>query len=332
MRKEKESQKIRNEKDKMNIVVTGATGFLGKEIVGELLRSGHRVTVLTRDVTKAKARMDSRAEPVAWGEGTSESWKKSVSESDAVIHLAGESVAGERWTPEYKRKLRSSRVTPTRALVNAIAEGEHKPKVLISASAVGFYGDRKEELLTEKSAPGTDFLAEVCVEWEREISRVAEFGVREVRMRIGIVLGEEGALAQMLKPLPLPFNPYKLGLGGPMGSGRQWVPWIHVSDIVGLFLWALQMESVQGAVNAVSPNPVRNAEFARAIGKVYHRPAVIPVPAFALKAILGEFAESLLGGQRAVPAVAESLRYRFRYEELETALQSLLSEEREEED
>ena len=316
----------------MNIVVTGATGFLGGEIVGELLRGGHHVTVLTRDVARAKSRLDSRAEPVAWGEGTSEDWKKSVSESDAVIHLAGESVAGERWTPEVKRKLRLSRVTPTRALVDAIGEGEHKPKVLISASAVGFYGDRKEELLTEKSAPGTDFLSEVCVEWEREVSRVSEFGVREVRLRIGIVLGDGGALAQMLKPLPLPFNPYKLGLGGPMGSGRQWVPWIHVADIVGLFLWALQTGEVQGAVNAVSPNPVRNAEFARAIGRVYHRPAFVPVPAFALKAMLGEFADSLLGGQRAVPAVAESLRYRFHYEEVETALQSLLGERREGED
>ena len=281
-------------------------------------------------MTKAKAKLDSRVEAMLWGENVPEDWKRVVSQSDAVIHLAGESVGGQRWTPEFKRKLHASRVEPTRALIAAIAEGasalNRKPSVLISASAVGYYGDRHDELLTEKSASGLDFLSELCVEWEREVSRVAQYGVREARMRIGIVLGEGGALERMLKPLPLPFNPYKLGLGGPLGSGRQWFPWIHLSDVVGLFLWVLENEEAHGAINTVAPNLVRNVEFAHAIGRAYHRPAILPVPAFALKAMLGEFADSLLGGQRAVPAVAESLGYRFHYEEVQTALDSLLRE------
>ncbi len=310
----------------MKITVTGGSGFLGSSLVGELLRDGHTVTVLTRSPDAARAKLDRRAKAVHWGEGASPEWKTTVSESDAVIHLAGESVSAQRWTPEFKRRLSSSRVEPTRALVKALREGACKPSVLLSASAVGFYGDRKDELLTEKSPPGSDFLASLCVEWEREVERAAEIGVREARLRIGIVLGEGGALERMIHPLPVSINPYALGLGGPLGSGKQWFPWVHASDVIGLFLWALKTETVRGAINAVSPNPVRNREFAQALGTVYHRPALLPVPGFALKAMLGEFADSLLGGQRAVPAVAESRGYRFQFEEIQPALNSLLRE------
>ena len=308
----------------MNVVVTGATGFIGRPLCAHLLALGHRVTVLSRDTGKAQATLDGAIKSLEWGAQAGDTWKKAVGSADAVIHLAGESVAGAKWTPDYKAKILSSRVESTRLLVGAICETERKPAVLISTSAIGYYGDRKDEAVTEKSAPNQDFLAQVCVAWEAEARKAETSGIRVVRMRVGIVLGEGGALEKMLHPLPLPINTYKLGAGGAMGSGRQWVSWVHMDDVIGLYTWALQNTQVQGAVNVTAPNPVTNAAFAHAIGQFFHRPTLVPIPAFALRALLGEFAESLLTGQKALPEVAEKLGYDFKYVTLEAALRAIL--------
>jgi uncharacterized protein (TIGR01777 family) len=308
----------------MRVVVTGATGFIGKPLCAALTGGGHSVTVLSRSAEHARATFGPQVESLAWGEGASGEWRRAVGEAGVVIHLAGEPIAGGRWTPEVKEKFRSSRVETTRRLVDAIREGGRKPDALVSASAVGYYGDRKDETITEDSPPGSDFLAGVCAQWEAEARRAEEAGVRVARMRIGIALGEGGALEKMLYPLPFPISPWKLGLGGPLGSGRQWIPWIHLDDVVGLCLLAATNPQVTGAVNVTAPHPVTNAEFARAIGRALGRPAVLPVPGFALRVILGEFAAYLLGGQRALPTVAQRSGYAFRYAEIDTALHSLL--------
>lgn len=270
-------------------------------------------------------------------------WKEAVRDADAVINLAGESVGGSRWTPEFKQKLMNSRIDTTRALVDVLiaaqnetheriekeaSPGSAQSRTLINASAVGYYGDRADETLTESSRAGSGFLADLCVRWEAEALRAQKAGVRVVLMRTGIVLGDGGALQSMLHPFPmpfhLPFNPWAIGLGGPMGNGKQWMPWIHLDDTVGLFIWAATNAQVVGACNVTAPNPVTNAGFAHALGAALHRPSVLPVPGCALKLLLGEFAGSLLGGQRAMPAVAERMGYTFEFREIAPALASIL--------
>ena len=310
----------------MRIMVTGATGFIGKPLCVRLLQEGHEVLALSRDAARAESELDKEVTCLKWGDESDREWAQAIGTVDTVVHLAGESVGGERWNAEYKRKIFDSRILTTRALVEAIGSQATKPTALVCASAVGYYGDRRDEILTEASAPGTDFLARTCREWEAEAGKAEALGLRVARMRIGIVLGRGGALEQMLYPLPhLPISPFKLGLGGPLGSGRQWVPWIHVEDVVGMFTWAAATETVRGVYNVTAPNPVMNAEFVHAIGHILHRPAVAPMPGFLLKAALGEFADVLLGGQRALPTAALQLGYRFRYETLEEALRALLS-------
>ncbi len=306
----------------MDIVVTGATGFIGRPLCAELVGAGHRVTALARDADRARALLGSNVMVAAWP-GADNGWRQVVIKADAVIHLAGESVAGQRWTPEFKAKIRSSRIEPTRALVDALQQAP-RPAALISASAVGYYGDRGDEVVTEASSPGTGFLPEVCVAWEAEALKAREAGARVALMRTGIVLGKGGALDKMLHPLPLPINPWKLGLGGPIGSGKQWLPWIHLDDVVALYLWAATTPQLAGPCNVTAPNPVTSAEFARAIGRALHRPAALPVPALALKLGLGEFADSLLTGQKVIPTVPQRLGYRFRFPDLDAALASLL--------
>lgn len=308
----------------MKILVTGATGFIGKPLCSSLRSAGHSLTSLTRHAARATALLGPDMQHVEWGGRKSLDWQQDVVEADVIVHLAGESVARQRWSPEFKAKIRSSRLDTTRALVDAMRPASRADQALICASAVGYYGDRGEETLSETSPPGKDFLAGVCAEWEAEAHKAADFGVRVASLRIGIVLGQDGALEKMLHPLPIPLNLYQCGLGGPLGSGKQWMPWIHIDDVVGLFCWAAQTPAVRGAVNVTAPKPVRNAEFARAIGKAYGRPAFLPVPAFALHALVGEFAEALLGGQKALPTVAETLGYKYHYTQLEAALNTLL--------
>jgi uncharacterized protein (TIGR01777 family) len=310
----------------MRIMVTGATGFVGRPLCARLLQEGHSVVALTRNAERAQGVLGEEVRCLTWGSENDLEWQDAIGHVDTVVHLAGESVSGQRWTAEYKQKIRDSRILTTRALVEAIGRATPKPTALICASAVGYYGDRKDETLTEASPPGKDFLARTCQEWEAEACKAETPGLRVARMRIGIVLGRGGgALEQMLFPLPLPVSPFKLGLGGPIGSGLQWFPWIHLEDVVGLFAWAATTEGIGGAFNATAPNPVTNAEFVHAIGRILHRPTVAPMPAFLLKMALGEFAEALLGGQRALPIAAQQRGYRFRYERLEEALRPLLA-------
>lgn len=293
----------------MRITLTGATGFIGTALTGTLREAGHELRFLTR-------RPGAVAGAYGWNPLGGEPPPESLEGADAVIHLAGEPVA-QRWTPEVKRLIRESRVAGTRYLVQALSTQSRRPEVLVCASAVGYYGDRKDEELTEQSAPGSGFLADTCAAWEEQADLARSLGIRVVKLRIGIVLGDGGALAKMLPP-------FRAGVGGPMGGGRQWMPWIHLGDLTRLAVFALENKDLKGAVNAVSPAPVRNAEFSRALGKALGRPAVFPVPAFGLRLLYGEMAEVLLASQRALPAAALSAGFSFRFNELEGALADLV--------
>jgi hypothetical protein len=235
---------------------------------------------------------------------------------DVVIHLAGEPVA-QRWNAEVKRRILDSRVLGTRALVNAISRVQHKPKVLACASAIGYYGDRGDEVLTESSTPGSGFLADVCRGWEGEADRAAEFGLRVIKLRIGFVLGRDGgALAQMVPA-------FRAFAGGRLGSGKQWMPWIHVNDVAEMFVHVVEND-IAGVWNAAAPNPVTNAAFTREMGKALHRPAVFPVPPFALKLAFGELGQHMLDSSRVIPEAAMKAVFPFRYPELAAALRDLL--------
>jgi uncharacterized protein (TIGR01777 family) len=296
----------------MKIAVTGATGFIGRSLCAELVRRGHQVVALTGDPERARTVLPA-AEAVHWSKGE----PRPLPSVDAVVNLAGEPVAG-RWTPEKKRRLRESRVDGTRRLVAAIRAMDPRPSVLVSVSAVGYYGDRGEETLTEASAPGDSFLAHLCRDWEAEAAQAEEIGVRVARLRLGVVLDRDGgALQQML-------TPFRLGVGGPLGSGRQWFPWIHRADVVGLFLFALETPTAVGPVNAVAPEAVRNRDFTHTLGRILHRPTLLPAPPFALRLLLGEFAGELLGSQHVVPDQARALGYPFRFPQLEPALRDIL--------
>jgi uncharacterized protein (TIGR01777 family) len=295
----------------MTIVIAGGTGFLGAALVRAFRADGHRVLVLTR----RPRREDDRA----WnpGDPSDRSWMTVVDGADAVINLAGESIATRRWTEARKRALRDSRVNATTSLVQAIEAARRRPPVLLSASAIGVYGNRGDESLTEDSAPGSDFLAGLCLEWER-LARTASPASRVVLLRTGLVLHRSGGV---LPPLALPF---RLFVGGPVGSGRQYMSWIHLDDWVGLVKWALATNIVLGPLNLTAPAPVTNADFGRALGRALGRPSFMPTPAFALKLALGEMADALiLGGQRVLPARAQAMGYRFQYMALEDALSAI---------
>jgi uncharacterized protein (TIGR01777 family) len=276
----------------MKVAITGASGFIGRALAGRLVAAGH-------SVQPVKLR-ESAAAPAA----------------DAVIHLAGEPVA-QRWTAEARRRIRASRLEDTRKLVDSLERLSPRPATLISASAVGIYGPRGEVVLTESSAPGSGFLAGVCVEWERAAGIANALGIRVVILRIGIVLGHGGALARMLPA-------FKLGLGGRLGSGGQWMSWVHLDDLTALIEFALGTTSLRGPVNATAPNPVTNAEFTRKLAATLHRPAFAAVPALALKLMFGQMASVLLDSQRVLPKAAEAAGFRFRYPELGAALADLL--------
>jgi uncharacterized protein (TIGR01777 family) len=301
----------------MKIVIAGATGFIGARLVEILHHKGHALTLLTR----VKKTLTPAATTVVWQPGASGDWRRALDEAmadaDGVINLAGESIAAGRWTEARKDKLRESRVETTRTLVDAIASARGKVKFLLNASAVGYYGPRGDEAVTEAEPPGKDFLAGLCREWEAEALRAEAHGVAVVRLRTGIVLGKGGgALAKMIPP-------FKLFIGGPLGSGRQWMPWIHLEDEVGL-IEHLLAAGAGGAVNATAPEPARMKEFCAALGKALGRPCWAPVPAFVLRLAFGEMADILLTGQRAVPAEAERRGYRFRYPTLPEALENIV--------
>jgi uncharacterized protein (TIGR01777 family) len=243
-----------------------------------------------------------------------------VKDVDTVFHLAGESVAAGRWTKKRKARIRDSRVFGTRHLIEALSQlpASERPRVLVSASAVGYYGSRGEETLTEESPPGDDFLADVCREWEHEAARAADLGIRTAMLRIGIVLGPGGGALQKMLP------PFRFGVGGRLGAGRQWMPWIHVDDLAALFLHVAKTDTIRGPVNAVAPEPVRNRDFTKTLAKVLHRPAVLPAPYFGLRLLFGEFAQVLFASQKVEPRVAMATGFLYRYPRLEEALRAAI--------
>jgi len=272
----------------MRVAVTGSNGFVGRAVTATLAAAGHSVLPVNM--------RESPAAPPC----------------DAVVHLAGEPVA-QRWTAEAKRRIRESRVDGTLRLVESFARLPAPPGVLVAASAVGYYGSRGDEILTEDSAPGADFLAEVCVAWERAAGEARALGVRVINLRIGMALGRGGALARMLPA-------FKLGAGGRLGPGNQWMSWIHIDDLAALILFTLTHAALDGPVNGVAPHPVSNAAFTRALASILHRPAFVAAPAFLLKLALGEMSGILLASQRALPRAAQSAGFEFRYPEIGAAL------------
>jgi hypothetical protein len=300
----------------MKVALTGASGFLGPVLVQRLLERGHGVHVLARDVARALSGLPSGVTGSYFDAATPLS-PDALGGAEAVIHLAGEPVA-QRWTDKARQRIRDSRVVGTRLLVEAM-RAAGTVRHFVSASAIGYYGaDRGAEPLTETGSPGEDFLARVCRAWEAEAQEAESAGIRTVLPRIGVVLHPEGGALKQMLPL------FRLGLGGKMGSGRQYLSWVHRDDTVGLLLFALEQQELRGPVNVTAPEPVTNADFARALGAALHRPAVLPVPAFALKVAVGEMSEAVLGGQRVLPRRAQEAGYRFQHPDLPEALRSLV--------
>src|SRR5690242_10315479 len=301
----------------MKILITGSAGLVGTALVKTLATDGHTVCRLIRPQSKSTSNSKDGFD-IAWNPATGELGGAGVG-PDAVVNLAGASIAGGRWTKDRKALLHSSRIDTTRALVKALAKMNARPRVLVSASAIGIYGDRGDEVLTEESKPGTDFLASLAREWEAEALKAEALGIRVVLARFGIILSRHGgALAKMLLP-------FKLGAGGRLGSGRQWMSWITLDDVVGIVRFALENGAVQGAMNVVAPQPVQNAEFTKTLARTLHRPALFPAPAFALRLALGEMADALLlSSQRVEPRKLQQLGYSFAYPELSGALRAVL--------
>jgi len=296
----------------MRVLVTGASGFIGSHLFSVLESKGHQVSRLSR--SKSSDVPPAAPSDVVWATTPTQSF----SDFDAVVHLAGESIMG-RWTPSKKARILESRVTGTRNLAIALANAPKRPQCLIVASAVGYYGPHGDESLTEDSSPGDDFLAQVGRQWEAAADPARQAGIRTVHLRIGMVLSPDGgALKQML-------TPFRLGLGGRIGSGKQWMSWITLDDVIGAILYVLENSALTGPVNLVAPNPVTNAEFTRALGRALHRPTLFPMPAPIVKLIFGEMGEaSLLSGQRVASVMLQSSGYKFKHIEIGEALQSMV--------
>lgn len=302
----------------MKVIVTGGSGLIGRALVAELAARNHQILVLTRQ--RDLAGQDKNAIQFAhWDGETIRGWSSRVSGAHAVIHLAGESIAGGRWTASKKRRIVESRVRSTEAVAQAILEAEPKPAVLLQASAVGYYGPRGDGEIDEQSPPGDDFLAETCRSWEAASAVVEVHGVRRVLLRTGVVLSTAGGA------LPKMMLPFRLFAGGPLGSGRQWLPWIHIADQVGAILWLLDNDDATGPYNLTAPSPLTNRDFGRALGQALHRPSFLPTPGIALRLALGEMADLLLKGQRAVPARLLADGYSFRFPQADAALGDLLN-------
>jgi uncharacterized protein (TIGR01777 family) len=310
------------------VTVTGATGLIGPALVAALQARGTQVTVLSRDPARAETRLNSsggtEVQAVAWDLMREPAPAEALAGRDAVVHLAGENVA-QRWTGRAREAIRETRITGTRHLLEGLREAGHtdagpRPGTLVSASAIGYYGQRGEEPLDEDAPPGRDFLARVCAEWELEAERASELGMRVVEVRTGVVLDRNGgALAKMLPP-------FRFGVGGPVAGGRQYISWIHRDDLIGLILAAIDEERWSGAINATAPEPVSNRDFSRALGRALGRPSLVPVPGTALRLLYGEMADIVTTGARVVPAKPLVLGYEFQHPQLQGALKSALAE------
>jgi uncharacterized protein (TIGR01777 family) len=300
------------EKIKMRILVSGSHGLVGKALIGSLTSDGHEIVRLVRGKPSA-------AGEVEWHPKDGKIDTASLEGVDAVVHLAGESIASGRWSDEKKRAIQDSRVLGTVVLSEALAQLSRPPAVFLSASAIGYYGNRGDELLTETSAAGTDFLANVCRAWENATGRAVDKGIRTVRARFGIILDANGgALAKML-------TPFRMGIGGRVGNGKQWMSWIALADVVNGLKYLMEDGSVSGAVNFVAPNPVTNAEFTKTLGRVLSKPTLFPVPAFGVRLAFGEMGDALLlSSQKVKPAVLEEKRFKFAFPSLEPALRHIL--------
>ncbi|MBZ5623528.1 MAG: TIGR01777 family oxidoreductase [Acidobacteriia bacterium] len=297
----------------MKITISGASGLIGRRLLKSLAADGHSLNVLSRH---AGTNMPGGVRLSVWDPPKGEPPAESLRDSDAVIHLAGEAVA-QRWTAHAKQQIRDSRVTGTRNLVEALAKLTRRPATLICASAVGYYGSRGDETLVESSAPGSGYLSEVCTAWEQEATAAEALGMRVVRVRTGLVLDARGGALRRMLP------PFRMGAGGKLGNGKQWMSWIHVQDLVGLFQFALD-HPVRGPMNGVAPYPVINADFTKALAAAVKRPAIFPVPGFALRLLFGEMAEILLASQRVLPKEAEAAGFPFRFAQLGPALADVL--------
>jgi len=300
----------------MKVIISGGTGLIGKAVAEALLRRGDEVVVLSREPARARA-MPQGVSLARWDGKTAAGWAHLADGADAMINLAGENISAGRWTAARKERIRASRLNAGRAMVEAMTQAERPPRVLIQASAVGYYGACGDEIVTERSGPGQDFLARVTVAWEASTAPAEDLGVRRAIIRTGVVLSRDGGA---LHRMALPFRFFA---GGPVGSGKQWLPWIQMADEVGAILFLLDRDDAAGPFNLTAPNPVTNADFARILGRVMGRPAWLPAPAFALRLLLGEMAAIVLKGQRALPERLLDLGYQFRFPALEAALAAL---------
>jgi uncharacterized protein len=304
----------------MKIVITGATGLVGSRLVEKFQQAGHQILVFTRNPNKAQklfpASVFPQLEVVQYTPQESGDWQQKVSGCDAVINLAGEPIA-ERWTPQHKQAIMESRQLGTRKLVEAIAMASQKPQVLVSGSAIGYYGTSETATFDENSPSGNDFLAQVCQNWEAEAQKVTEFGVRLVILRFGIVLANGGALGKMI-------GPFKMFAGGPIGSGKQWFSWIHRDDLVNLIFQATERADMSGVYNATSPNPVSMGKLCQTLGEVMNRPSWLPVPDFVLEILLGDGAIVVLQGQQVLPQKTQATGFNYQYSELKPALAEIV--------
>jgi uncharacterized protein (TIGR01777 family) len=305
----------------MRVVITGGSGLIGRAVAAPLAAEGHDVVVLSRDPARVRG-LPAGVRAVQWDGRTAAGWETLLEGGSAVINLAGEAIAAGRWTEERKRRIRASRVDAGRAVVDAVrlaAEERRAPAVVVQASGIGYYGDTGDQEVGEDHLPGGDFLAEAAIAWEASTAEVETLGVRRVVLRTGVVLDRAGgALAKMLPP-------FRLGLGGPLGGGRQWFPWIHLADEVGAILFLIATAAASGPFNLCAPRPVQSRDFAHALGRRLRRPSILPVPAPVLRLALGELAAVLLGGQRAHPRRLLAAGYRFRFPDLPEALADLLA-------
>ncbi len=311
----------------MKVIITGGTGLIGSALAADLAQAGHRVIILSRNPAKQKKPLPFGVELVAWDGLTADGWGQHVEGADAIINLAGESIAGEnfaalvlkRWNPARMQAIRQSRFNAGKAVVEAIRAAKVKPKVLVQASAVGYYGSRGDEKLTEESAPGDDELARICLEWEASTAAVEAMGVRRAVIRTsGVVMSTEGGA------FPFMMLPFRLFIGGPIGNGKQWFSWIHIDDEVKAIRFLIEHPNASGAFNLTAPQAITNAEFSRILGKVMKRPALLPVPAFALKLLFGAKAIILLVSTRQIPKRLLELGFQFSFPQAEQAIRDLL--------
>jgi uncharacterized protein len=305
----------------MKVAVTGATGFVGTRLVERLQQAGHQVLVLTRNPERARRLFPpakfASIEIVSYQPLESGDWQVQLSGCEGVVNLAGAPIAESRWTPERKQEIIDSRKLGTEKIVEAIAQASPRPVVLVNSSAIGYYGTSETATFDETSPAGTDFLAQVCRDWEAAAAQVTQFGTRLVILRTGIVIGKGGAVAKMVPP-------FQIFAGGPLGTGKQWFSWIHIDDLVSLILTALTQPSLEGVFNATAPKPVKMAELCQTLGEILNRPSWLPVPAFALEALLGDAAKVVLEGQQVLPKRAEATGFNYQYPTVKQALKNAL--------